>query len=296
MQPEMMNTREVAEYLRIKERKVYDLVRDKRIPCARVTGKWLFPKTLIDQWVAQGTEYPAESPGLKPLPPAVAVGSHDPLLEWCLRESGAELPLLSGGSLDGLKRMAAGEASLCGLHVLDGDTGDYNLHLVRDALRGRDVVAIHWAWRRQGLVTQPGNPLHLAAIADLATKKPRIARRQQEAGSQILLVHLLTEAGIKMQDLNILTPPARSETDLALAVLEGKADCGLAVEAAARSFRLDFVPLARERFDLIIDRRAYFGTPIQKLLAFARTPALAARAAELSGYDVTDLGKVLYSA
>ena len=85
-----MTTREVAEYLRIKERKVYDLVRDKRIPCTRVTGKWLFPKHLIDHWLATGTEFPDRAAALEPTP-AVCAGSHDPLLEWCLRESGCEV-------------------------------------------------------------------------------------------------------------------------------------------------------------------------------------------------------------
>ena len=81
-----MTTREVAGYLRIKERKVYDLLRDKRIPSTRVTGKWLFPKHLIDQWVADGTEFPDRA-----MPPPVLAGSHDPLLEWSLNESGCGL-------------------------------------------------------------------------------------------------------------------------------------------------------------------------------------------------------------
>ncbi|MEE9318599.1 MAG: helix-turn-helix domain-containing protein, partial [Rhodospirillales bacterium] len=86
----MMTTREVAEYLRIKERKVYDLVRGKRIPCTRVTGKLLFPKNLIDQWVAEGTEFPGMAAAMKPAP-AIVAGSHDPLLDWSLRESACQL-------------------------------------------------------------------------------------------------------------------------------------------------------------------------------------------------------------
>src|SRR5690242_11408166 len=107
--PELMTTGEVAAYLRLKERKIYELVRQQRIPCARVTGKLLFPKQTIDLWVASQTEF--AGPELR-LPPPVAAGSHDPLLEWALLQSGCELALLTGGSADGLRRLAAGQAVL----------------------------------------------------------------------------------------------------------------------------------------------------------------------------------------
>ncbi len=102
---DMMTTREVAEYLRIKERKVYDLVKARRIPCTRVTGKWLFPRPLIDAWVSRSAA--AVTP---PAPPPVIAGSHDPLLEWCLNQAGAGLAMLPGGSLHGIERLAAGDA------------------------------------------------------------------------------------------------------------------------------------------------------------------------------------------
>ncbi|MGQ0662526.1 MAG: substrate-binding domain-containing protein [Pseudomonadota bacterium] len=295
MSREMMNTREVAEYLRIKERKVYDLVRAKRIPCSRVTGKWLFPRRLIDLWVAQNTEYGATGAASRP-PAAVAAGSHDPLLDWALRESRCGLALLPGGSLDGLRRLDGGEAMLAGLHVLDADSGTYNARLVQDSLAGREVVVIEWAWRDQGLVVAAGNPLGLTALADLRARKARLVQRQAEAGSQLLLIHLLAQAGLALADLDLTPQPALSETDLGLAVLEGKADAGLAVRAAARQFRLDFVPLARERFDLVMRRRDYFEPAVQKLFEFARRAEFAARAAEFGGYDIGGLGRVNFNA
>ncbi len=289
----MMSTREVAEYLRIKQRKVYDLVRAKKIPCSRVTGKWLFPKDLIDRWVAQNTEYGA-TVAERAVAPVVA-GSHDPLLDWAVRESSCGLAVLPGGSLDGLRRLARREAMLAGLHVLDPETGIYNIPVIEDALGGQDIVVIEWARRDQGLVVAPGNPLGITAPKDLATRKARIVPRQSESGSQILLVHLLAKAGLGLRDLNLVVRPALSESDLALAIVEGKADAGLAVAAVARQFRLDFVPLHRERFDLVLRRRDYFEPPVQALLAFAGSPALVARASELGGYDVTALGRVVWN-
>lgn len=291
----MLTTREVAQYLRIKERKVYDMVRDKTIPCTRVTGKWLFPKVLIDAWLAEGTwSGPAGTvPQAQAQAPRVICGSHDPLLEWSLRESGSELAMLSGGSLDGLARFAAGQAVIAGLHVLDGGTGDYNRPAVQQAAAGLPVVLIQWAWRQQGLVVAAGNPRGIQSIADLEGKK--VAVRQRQAGSRILFDHLVAGAGLKPAGLDLLDPPLRSETDLGLAVFEGKAHAGLAVAAVARQYKLDFVPLTRERYDLLIRRRDYFDQPFQKLLAFARTPAFQARAREMEGYDVSHTGKVEFN-
>ena len=295
MAPDLMNTREVAEYLRIKERKVYDLVREKRIPCTRVTGKWLFPRALIDAWLARGMALPEAGVGAAAEPPPVVVGSHDPLLEWSLRESGGGLALHTGGSLDGLRRLAAGEGVVCGLHVLDGESGTYNQVAVREACAGLDVVLVEWAWRDQGLVLAPGNPLAITSLADVKARGGRLALRQPEAGSQILLDHLLAGADLSVADLMTAAAPALSETDLGLAVLEGKADAGLAVAAVARQLRLDFVPLHRERFDLLVRRRAYFEPRAQALLTFARSEAFATRAAEMGGYDVSNLGRIMYN-
>ena len=295
---QFMTTREVAAYLRIKERKVYDLLRDKRIPATRVTGKWLFPKHLIDQWVAGGTEFPGgvagAARGAQPTP-AVCAGSHDPLLEWSLRESGCQLAMMPGGSLDGLGRLAAGEAVVSGLHVYDAKTDSYNQAAVTAACAGLDVVLIEWAWRQQGLVLAPENPLGIGSIEDLKAKKARVVARQPSAGSRILLDHLLAGAGIEMDALDILAGPALNETDLGLAVLEGKADAGLAIAEVAQQYRLDFIPLQRERYDLLVHRREYFEEPIVKLMDFATSDTFAARAAEMAGYDVSGLGNVVYN-
>jgi len=296
---QFMTTREVADYLRIKERKVYDLVREKRIPATRVTGKWLFPKHLIDQWVAGGTEFPGGVAGAARTgqpSPAVCAGSHDPLLEWSLRESGCQLAMMPGGSLDGLGRLAEGEAMVCGLHVYEPETETYNQATVTEACAGLDVVLVEWAWREQGLALAPGNPLGISSIKDLMGKKARVVVRQPQAGAQILFRYLVQAAGLDMAALDTLDHAAMSETDLGLAVLEGKADAGLCIASVAAQYRLDFVPLHRERYDLVIRRRDYFEPPVQALLAFARSDVFVQRAGEMPGYDAAMLGRVVYNA
>jgi excisionase family DNA binding protein len=292
---DLMTTSEIAAYLHLRERKVYALIRAGAIPCTRVSGKWLFPRALIDRWLAENTALPGGVPPAPAAPPAVLAGSHDPLLEWAARESACGLAMLTGGSLDGLKRLAAGAAVAAGCHVLEAATGQYNLKAVREVLAQHDVVLITWAWRQQGLVLAPGNPLRIHSLADLRERRARVAQRQGEAGSQVLLLHLLAQVGVAPESLHLLPHPARTHLDLATAVLEGKADAGLAVEAAARQLRLDFLALHRERYDLAVRRREYFEPPFQKLLAFARTPHFAERAQELGGYDIKELGRVVYN-
>ena len=292
--PELMNTREVAEYLRIKERKVYDLVRGRRIPCTRVAGKWLFPKTLIDLWVLRNTRCdPAVAAAPRPAP--VIVGSHDPLLEWAARESGCEMAILFGGSLDGLRRFAQSEAAVCGLHVFDPETRTYNEAAVKDTLADLDVVLVEWAEREQGLVVAAGNPHRIAKLSDVRDRRVRFADRQEGAGSRLLLTHLLSQQELSLSDLNIPSPPARNETDVGVLVSEGRADAGLAIRAVAAQFRLDFVPLHKERYDLAVRRREYFEPGFQKFLDFTRTERFGDKAKSLSGYDVGGLGRVVYN-
>jgi len=295
--PAFMTTREVADYLRIKERRVYDLVRDRAIPCTRVTGKWLFPKELIDRWLAAHAEGAETAPTR---PPPVVAGSHDPLLAWAIAESGSGLALMPGGSLDGIRRFAEGAAVAAGLHLFDPESGDFNRPTLERGIAGtaperRGTVLIEWARRRQGLVIAAGNPHGIAGLADLKTKGLRVVRRQAEAGSHLLLGHLLAREGLSLEDLVAGSETARNETDLGLAVLEGRAEAGLAVEAVARTLKLEFVPLIEERYDLLMHRRDFFEPPLQELFDFARCETFRARAARMGGYDISGLGRVRYN-
>ena len=287
-----LTTREVADLLRVKERKVYELVAEQAIPVSRVTGKMLFPRDLVEAWVRRRVEFAAGTADLAPPPPVLA-GSHDPLLDWAIRESGSEIATFFGGSIDGLTRMTDRKAFAAGMHVFDPETGEFNLSLVANELAGQPVVATEWAWRTQGLVVASGNPRGLASAADLAGV--RFIPRQPEAGSYLLLRHLLAEAGVEPDSVVMLDPPARTEADVAVHVLEGRADAGLAVETVARMHRLDFIPLFRERYDLLVWRREYFEPPMQRLLAFCASVAFRQRAREIGGYDLSGHGSVRYN-
>jgi excisionase family DNA binding protein len=286
----MMDTREVAAYLRLKQRRVYDLVRTNALPHVRATGKLLFPRAQVDAWLASKSSAPRESA------PLIIAGSHDPLLEWAARESGSGLAVLACGSSAGLDRFTEGAATVAAMHWIDRESGDYNVPLVRARLPGADVVVVEWARRTQGLVLAPGNPLKIRTLADLARRKARIVDRQKESGSRELFVYLAQRAGVAYDRLVHVPRPARAETELAAAIRDGKADAGIAIEAAARAHGLGFIRLATERFDLVVRRRDYFEPPMQALLGFARGSELRERAAELGGYDVNGTGSIVFNA
>lgn len=288
----LMTTAEVADYLRLKERTVYEMVSRQQIPCSRATGKLLFSRPLIDAWVEAHTEMPR---GLAPATQRVYAGSSEPLLEWAIRQSGSSLAVLVGGSRQGLELIARGEALLAGVHLLDAETGAYNLPQIRALVPQGDMVAIHWARRTQGLLVAPGNPLGIAGLAEVAARGLRLARRGEGSGSQVLLETLLGRAGLTLDDVNVGARVAETQGDLAGMVAMGEADCGLGIAAAATG--LGFLPLwTAEEFDLVLRRRDYFEPPFQRLLAFARGPEFARRAAFLGGYDHTGLGEVRYNA
>jgi putative molybdopterin biosynthesis protein len=293
--PDLMTVTEVADYLRVRERTIYELVRTQRIPSCKLSGKLLFPKRLIELWVAQSADYPQAATHLA-APPLVIAGSHDPLLEWAARESKCELALLVDGSTAGMHRLQAGQATACAVHLIDPATGEYDAGLLARSLPGLDFVVIEWARRQQGLIVAPGNPLQVGSVADLRRKGVRVATRQQGSGSALLFSKLVADAGLALDDLQVAGQPVSSETDIAVAVREGKADVGLAIEAVAREQGLDFVPLQWERFDLVVRRVEYFEPPVQRLFAFCRTEPFRDRAVSLGGYDITRCGGVVYNA
>lgn len=289
----MMDTREVAAYLRLKERRVYDLVRKRAIPHVRATGKLLFPRAQIDAWLAGKGAAPVAAARARP--PIIA-GSHDPLLEWSVRESRSGLAILAVGSRAGVEALARGEATAAAAHWLDEASGEYNVPLVRSMLAGAEIVVLEWARRTQGFLLHEGNPHRIRKVADLARKRLRIASRQPEAGSHRLFLHLLALGGVRPESLDWSSHAAHAETELAAIIRDGHADVGLGIEAAARTNGLAFVPMAVERLDLIVSRRDAFEAPLQTLLAWTRRPEFAARAASLGGYDVSNAGRVVFNA
>lgn len=293
---EFYTTRELAALLRVKERKVYDLVAKETLPFRRVTGKLLFPREEIAQWLqvnnpGNGAQAASASFTQEPDRPLIAAGGHDPLLEWALRKSRSGIAGFFDGALDGLERAQTGGCIMAGLHIPDGD--DWNVGAVKARFEGEPWALIEWARRRRGLIMRPDLPRRPDCLK--AARGLRFQSRQAEAGSELVLDKLLAAEKLKRADLLLVEAVERSETDLALAIADGRADVGLGIEGAARQFKLDFEPLIEERFDLLVWRKAWFDPPLQKLVAFCHSPAFRDKANAFGGYDVSGFGAVRFN-
>jgi excisionase family DNA binding protein len=286
--PDYLTVPELAELLRIKERKVYDLASSGQVPCIRVTGKLLFPAAEVRDWIASGRSEPRPRSR-----PDVFLGSHDPLLDWAIRQSRSGLATLFDGSLDGLARFRAGEGVATGLHVHDAATGDWNIPAVEAECSGENVVLVAWAMRRRGIVIRQADAATINGIADLPGRT--VVPRQPESGAQRLFEHELDATGIDGDQL-AWSSVAHSESDAILAVAQGAADAAFGLEALARPYGLHFVAHVEERFDLLIDRRAWFQPPMQRLMSFCATPEFKRHAQTLAGYDLTGHGQVRWNA
>ena len=296
---EFLTTSEAAEYVRLGERKLYELVTSGAVPCSKVAGKWLFPRHELDLWVLSGLARPAGM--IATDPPPIVGGSQDDLLEWTLRESGSGLASLTEGTARGVDRLQRGEVIAAAIHfhsdAISDDSADHaNIAAVRAMPGLHDAVLVAFARREQGLLVAPGNPKHLHSLLDVLAKGAQMAVRQPGAGAQMLLEALLTRAGAGHKDLRRFDPPCLTGPDLAAAIRTGKADCGIATRAAAKSAGLDFVPLLWEDFDLLMRQRSYFRPSIQALIGFIGDKRLKQRAAELSGYDVAPAGQIRFAA
>ncbi|MDD1537612.1 MULTISPECIES: helix-turn-helix transcriptional regulator [unclassified Bradyrhizobium] len=288
---ELLTTEEAAEFLRLSERKLYELVAKNAVPCTKVTGKWLFPRAALNRWLMAGM---APTQLAREAAPPIIGGSHDPLLEWSLRESGCGLASLPEGSEEGLRRLCCGEVMIAAmhLHALNEDGEQTNVARIADIQELSDAVLIAFARREQGLVVAPGNPLKLSDLASVAKSRARLAQRPRGAGAQLLMMTLLAREGVAIGELALQQPICATGDEIGHAVRSGKADCGIATRSVARAAGLDFAPLTWERFDLALRQHDYFLPQPQKLFEFFRSSSFKQRAEELGGYDLTPVGNV----
>jgi len=296
---DFLTTSEAADYLRLGERKLYELVTAGAIPCSKVTGKWLFPRHELDLWVLSGLARPQGM--MLPDAPPILGGSQDDLLEWSVRESGSGLASLNEGTSRGVERLQRGEVIAAAIHFHGAEaSGNANEDPNIAALRGipslHDAVLVGVARREQGLLLAPGNPKNLRNLSDVLTSGAQMAMRQPGAGAQLLLEALLARLGTNVKSLRRREAPSLTGPDLAAAIRTGQADCGIATRAAAKSAGLDFVPLLWESFDLLMRQRSFFRGPMQALTGFLREERFVRRATELGGYDTANAGRIRFAA
>jgi molybdate-binding protein/DNA-binding transcriptional regulator YhcF (GntR family) len=224
------------------------------------------------------------------------VGSHDLALEVLAgrlrgQPEPVTLEVVATDSLDGLFALARGAADLAGCHLLDPETGEYNVPFVRRLLPGETVLLVTLAHRQQGLIVPAGNPKRIRGIVDLARADVAIVNRHRGSGTRVLLDDVLARAGLEPTAVRGYDREEATHLAVAGAVAAGAADAGLGILAAARADGHDFVPVARERYELALRPATAERPAVRRLLELLRSADFRAVVTALGGYDTAESGE-----
>jgi len=296
----LLSTREVAEFLGVNEKMVYSLVAEKGLPATKVTGKWLFPLDLVEQWVEANTlNYPRVG---TPLPPyeglLIITGSNDLLLERTIALFNKRFPeevavFANIGSMGGLRALRRNLCHMASSHLLQENGADYNFDFAGQEFAQMPAV-VNFCRREQGILVQPANPQSIQAVKDLGRPGVRIVNRSLATGTRLLLDRELKKEGIAGGKINGYENEVASHMDVGLEVLSGRADAGPGIRPVASLLGLDFIPLRWERYDLLITKERFFDKGVQSFLGLLLDPEFKDIAQSIEGYDVAAAGKMVY--
>jgi putative molybdopterin biosynthesis protein len=231
----------------------------------------------------------------------VCIGSHDNILDVLanfLKKNYPKYSLSSAhvGSMGGIIALKRGEAHMAGTHLLDEETGEYNIPYIQRLLPDEKIVLINLVYRQQGLFVLKGNPKNIKGFEDLLRNDITFINRQPGSGTRLLTDKYLKEKGIDPRNINGYEMEEYTHMTVASAVLNGIADTGLGILAASRALGLDFIPIAKERYDIAIPHRFYGSEMFQNLLGIIKDDSeFRETVHRLGGYDISDMGKEVYS-
>jgi putative molybdopterin biosynthesis protein len=300
---ELMSTKEVARYLDIHEKQVYLLIKAGKIPCTRVTGKWIFPVKLIDEWIQTSTQ-----DGLQLARKRVntiegallAAGSNDPVLDMLLTAIKKDHPAFnifsaSTGSVSGLAALNSGLTDIAFSHLFDPESGDYNTPYLKQYCPDHSPVVVNLFYRQSGFLIAKSKSEIFQGWENLTDKKIRFVNRQSGSGIRILLDHELKSRGIAGENITGYDNEVYTHFEVGLALIANEADVGIASAAVAKILDLNFQPLVSERFDMILDKDTFFQPAIQAFIETLQSEQFKNRVAKIGNYNFKDAGKILHS-
>ncbi len=296
----LLSTREVARFLDINEKMVYSLISEKGLPATKITGKWLFPRHLVEQWIETHTiNYP--KPG-NTLPPyhglLIITGSNDPLLERSISLFNRAYPghvAVFGnlGSMGGLKSLRQNMCHMATSHLLQENEEEYNFEFAGREMEQMPAV-VNFCMREQGLIVQKDNPKKIESMSDLGKPGIRIVNRPLGTGTRLLFDRELTKAEIRKEKIEGYEREMSKHMDVGVEVLSGRADAGPAIRAVSCLLGLDFIPVRWERFDLLISKERFFDQGVQMFLSMLVDKSFKELGESIEGYDTEKSGKMVY--
>jgi len=228
----------------------------------------------------------------------VCLGSHDMsidfLIDVLMKEQGIRLVSTNVGSMGGIMSLHRRETHCAGIHLLDYNTGEYNVSYLDKYLPNEKVLLINLVKRQQGLVVKKGNPLHIRGIQDLSRPDVRYINRQRGAGTRLLLDYLLSRENINTQEINGYNREEYTHLAVASSIKNDACDTGMAIYASAKVMNLDFIPIEVERYDLCILTDLLSKQQLEALLEAIHSPLFRARVMAFGGYELDQSGMIMY--
>lgn len=287
----LLTTKELADLLRLNEKKIYQLIREGGIPHVRIAGKWLFPKQHVMRWIDENVQREKD---------IFIVGSDDILLARLLSFYSREkfpqsITFYSPvGSLRGLQALSQRKGQACCTHLLDIESGEYNLPFLIRHLSPQEYNVVNLWYRKQGLIVKKGNPMAIKGLEDVVKKGVRFINRNEGSGTRLLLEYLLGEKGLEGKEVVGFSEEADTHLEVALKVFFGEADVGMGIEYVAHLFPLDFISIQEERFDLVIPKELWSTKIMQGFMTYIDPVQIRRFSRSLPGYNLKDTGKVIF--
>ena len=305
MDARLLTVAETARYLRLNPRSVYLLAQRGAIPASRVTGKWLFPVHLLDEWVEASARGHPRAPDARsasgtalPTGSLFLAGSHDPglaiLADALHGQAGQSLLFIATvGRLGGLAALGQDRTDVAACAHVDPAAGEPDLSYIASSLPGLPVVLVNVSVRELGLLVWTGNPRKIEGVGDLGRLGLRFVNRQPGSATRAFTDAALAAAGIEQAGIVGYREEVWTHWAVALRVLRAEADVGVAARAVASALSLGFIPLARERLDLVVPKARFFQPAIQALIEAVRSERFRRGLERLGGYDWGRAGRVL---
>jgi putative molybdopterin biosynthesis protein len=291
-----LNVRQLTEYLHLNEKKIYVMAAEGKIPATKLTGKWLFPKVLVDRWLLDSCHGGLLTDRL------ILGGSDDPLLQAATirltqqLRSQALFSYTVTGTTMGLELLAQGHADACVIHWGRAEESEVrHPALIQQYNSSKNWILVHLFCRRQGLIVRVQDQSRLEDPASALDQNTRWVVRQKGAGSQRFLKEWLMTHSYPFERLTVCST-AYSEREVVSMIARGEADIGPGTLSAAKEFGLGFIPVCEESFDLVVPRSVYFRKLLQQLFEFLQGPEGVMLAHRLQGYDLSRSGRLVWNA
>lgn len=294
---------EVAQLLKVSKLTIYDLVKKGDLPIFRVGRQMRVDRTDLQLYIQKSKTgvTPASSTAMttpSTKTKKVIISGQDLALDllgkYIEKKQSNKVLRSHEGSFNGVMALYNGECDIASLHLYDGDTGDYNTPYLKKIFVSHSYILLNLVSRRAGFYVQKGNPLQIQSMEDFKTKSLKLMNREKGSGARTFLDEQLRMHHISPSSIEGYNEEEMSHIDVASAVANGHADIGIGIEKISKLIEVDFIPLIRERYDIVLLKTPENHLLIESVKEILNSPEFQSEIDALGDYDVIKMGQVIY--